>query len=85
MQISAPSVEFSAGGGITIEAVGNTAVPGFSFAKSGSLKQNQTENQDKISPEMLNKLAGNLGGRSVGVGKRFGQESRRDGQVQPSV
>lgn len=72
-------MEVTADGGITIEAVGNTASPGFSFAKSGLLpkQQQQVDNQGTISPDTLNKLAGKLGGRSVGVGKRFGEGSGR--------
>jgi hypothetical protein len=77
LQISAQRVEVTAGGGISIEAVGNTASPGFSFAKSGlAPKPRQSDTAvEKNSSNTLNKLAGKLGGRSVGVGKRFGEES----------
>ena len=73
-------MEVTAGGGITIEAVGNTVSPGFSFAKSGVLPK-QGEAEDKISSITLNKLAGKMGGRSVGFGKRFDEESRRDSEA----
>jgi hypothetical protein len=82
LQISSHSVEVTANGGLTIEAVGNTASPGFSFAKSGLMqKQQQLEIQETISTQSLNKLAGKLGGRSIGVGKRFGEESSRGGDL----
>lgn len=75
-------MEVSAYGDITIDACGNTASPGFSFARSGlSPKQQQIENKETIGPNKLNDLAGKLGGRSVGVGKRFGEGSNSGEEV----
>ncbi len=66
-------VELTEDGGLRVEGVANTAVPGFSFARAGTRQSEGSGVESSVEKgEMDKHAAGVMGGRSVAMGKRFG-------------
>ena len=78
MQLSIHHVEIDAKGGLRIEAVRNTASPGFSFSKSGAKVPIASKSQNFSDASGKRTVPGVFGGRSVAFGKRLVNEPEFD-------